>query len=200
MHVRVNTITGATNIDAGVTFLRERVLPEIQQQRGFRGLIASGDRSTGTMGVLGLWETEEDLKASESTVGKARQEVLGATGGEVTVETFEQVVSEVGDTPPVEGCSLRIRRVKIDPARLADNIAYFRSEVAPRMKAMPGFRGVRNFVNGATGQGVVGSVWADEASMEAADAGLEELRRQAASRGVEFGETSTRVILFSHLS
>jgi hypothetical protein len=57
MFVRMNTVTGAENIDAGVTFLQDKVIPEVRGQKGFRGLTASGNRSTGDFGILGLWDT-----------------------------------------------------------------------------------------------------------------------------------------------
>jgi heme-degrading monooxygenase HmoA len=195
----MSSITGATDIDAGVRFLRESAVPEIQHQRGFHGLLASGDRSTGTVHILTLWENEQDLTASESTASKVRQEALGVFGGKVTVEAFEQVVMDVGDTPPTDGCMVRTRRIKIDPTKADDQLAMFRSEVLPRMKAMPGFRAVRHLLDRRTGQGVVGTIWSDEASMKAADQASEQQRRDATSRGVEFGETGSGVTLFSHL-
>ena len=137
------------------------------------------------------------MKASESAATKVRQEAVGVTGGTATVETFEQVVEDIGATPPGPGCLLRVTRIKMDPARVDDNIAYFRSEIVPRMKAMPGFRGVRNMIDRATGRGAVGTVWADEASMQAADLAAEQRRQEAASRGVELVEESARVVLFS---
>ena len=200
MHVRISTVTGATDIDAGVKFLREKAVPELQQQRGFRGLTASGDRASGLVSVLSIWETEDDLKASESAAGKVRDEAVGVFGGDVTVQRFEQVVSEIGDTPPAVGCPLRILPIKMDPARVDENIGFFKSEILPRLKATPGFRGVRNMINRATGEGAVGTIWADEASMKAADGERENRRSEAESRGVEFGEITQRVILFSHLS
>jgi heme-degrading monooxygenase HmoA len=200
MHVRISTVTGATDIDAGVKFLGEKAVPELQQQRGFRGLTASGDRASGTVSVLSIWETEDDLNASESAAGKVRNEALGVFGGDVTVQRMEQVVVDTGDTPPAVGCPLRILPIKMDPARVDENIGYFKSEILPRLKATPGFRGVRNMIDRATGEGAVGTIWADEASMKAADAEREQRRSEAESRGVEFGEIGQRVILFSHLS
>lgn len=200
MYVRISTIRGATDIDAGIRFLREKVVPDLQQQRGFRGITASADRPAGIVAVVSLWETEQDMTASESAAGKVRQEALGVIGGDVTVETFEQVVADIGDPPPAVGCSLRVIRTKMDPARVDDNIEFFRSEIVPRIKATPGFRGVRNLIDRASGQGVVGTLWDDEASMKAADAAAEQRRQEAVSRGVEFSEMSTRVLLFSHLT
>jgi heme-degrading monooxygenase HmoA len=200
MYVRVSTTKGATDIDAGIRFLEEKVVPELQQQRGFRGVTASADRAGEIVGVVSLWDTEEDMAASESVATKVRQEGRGVLGGDVTVETFEQVVADIGDPPPAVGCCLRVIRVKMDPARIDDNIEFFRSEIVPRMKATPGFRGVRNLIDRASGHGVVGTLWNDEESMKSADAAAEQRRQEAASRGVEFGEMSTRVLLFSHLT
>lgn len=200
MYVRISTIKGATDIDAGIRVLEEKVVPELQQQRGFRGVTASADRAGGIVAVVSLWDTEQDMAASESAATKVRQEAVGVIGGDVTVETFEQVVADIGDPPPAVGCCLRVIRVKMDPARINDNIEFFRSEIVPRMKATPGFRGVRNLIDRASGHGVVGTLWNDEASMKAADAAAEQRRQEAASRGVEFGEMSTRVLLFSHLT
>lgn len=199
MHVRMNTITEATDIDGGVAFLREKTVPALEGLKGFMGLTASGDRASGTVGVLTLWDTEEDMRASEGAAAQVRQEVMGVIGGEVTVQTFEQVASDIGDKPPAEGCALRLVRVTMDPARVDENVDFFRSEIVPRMKATPGFRGVRNMMDRATGQGVVGTVWDDKAALEADDAAGEQRRQEAASRGVEFGETSVREILFTHL-
>ena len=47
MHVRVTTINGAAHIDEGVAFVKDEVVPEVRQQRGYRGLTVSGDRSGG---------------------------------------------------------------------------------------------------------------------------------------------------------
>ena len=199
MYVRISTIKGATDIDAGIRFLEEKVVPELQQQRGFRGVTASADRAGGIVGVVSLWDTEQDMTASERAATKVRQEALGVIGGDVSVETFEQVAADIADPPPAVGCCLRLIRTAMDPARIDDNIEFFKSEIVPRMKATPGFRGVRNLIDRASGHGVVGTLWSDEESMKAADAAAELRRKEAASRGVEFGEMSTRVLVFSHL-
>ena len=41
MHTRLLTFRGATNIDAGVDYLRDEVLPVLNSQRGYRGVSAS---------------------------------------------------------------------------------------------------------------------------------------------------------------
>ena len=199
MHARVITFNGAKNVDDGVTFLREKVMPLISGQPGYKGLTASADRQGGVFGILSLWETEADRQASEKALADVRQEALKIVGGEMTVENFEQVVIEMGATPPGPGSALLVQRASMDPAKVEDNLAYFKSEVVPRIKANPGFLGLRNLLNREAGQTIVGTLWADPDSLRSALAQGEQRRQEAIDRGVSFGEISEREILFSDL-
>ena len=199
MFVRVNTVTGAENIDAGVTFLQDKVIPEIRGQKGFRGLTASANRSTGDFGILGLWDTLEDLEASESTVSKLRQEAMRAIGGQISVAIMEQVFAEVVGSQDLVGRPLRIVQVKMDPSRVDEHVGFFRSDVVPEMKATPGFLAVRNLINRSTGEGGVGTIWADENAMQASEATAAERRQRALERGVELSDPTYRTLLLNHL-
>jgi heme-degrading monooxygenase HmoA len=196
MHVRITGLTGVNDIDAVVSFVRDEAKPQLQQQHGFRGMTVSADRSARVVGVLSIWDTDADLRASDGVATKVRGEGVAAFGGEATVETFEQTVAEVA-TPPGPDSRLQIRRISMDPSRVEDNIAFFKSTVLPDIKAQPGFQAVRQLIDRATGHGIVGTTWADMASLEAAAAHADEQRQRATDRGVEFGEVSVREILFS---
>ncbi|GAC1316964.1 MAG: hypothetical protein NVSMB12_14310 [Acidimicrobiales bacterium] len=200
MYVRANTVTGAKDIDTGVSLVRDKVVPVLKEQKGYRGLTISADRDAGEVGILSLWDSLADLDASDSAIGKLRQEVVAAMGGSVTVTKMEQIVAEVGSEPPSEGCSLRIIEITMDPAIVDQQIAFFRENIVPELKATAGFRLVRLMVDRAAGKGMVGSVWADEASMRAADAAAEERRVAAKGRGVEISDPRYRKILFSQIS
>ena len=197
MHVRISTITGASDIDGGIAFLRDQVVPQLQQQKGFVGLNASGDRGAGLVTVLSVWESEADLDASESAADKARGDALRLIGGEVSVERYEQTVWEMGDTPPGPGAKLHVRKISMDPGRIEENLDFFRQIVLPDMKAAPGFLGVRQLIDRSTGEGRVGTVWADEDSLAAALAKSEERRARAGERGVEFGDEQVLEVLFA---
>ncbi len=197
MFVRISIVTGATAIDAGLEFLREEVVPQLQQQKGFRGLSASGDRAAGVVNVLSTWETEEDLSASESAADKARGSALQVLGGRVTVERYEQNVWEMGESRPGPGTKLHIRTTHMEPSRIDDNLAYFRETVVPQMKATPGFQGVRHLINRETGEGRVGTLWANEDALTEALARAEERRASAADRGVQFGEDLVLDVLYA---
>jgi heme-degrading monooxygenase HmoA len=197
MHVRITTVTGASNIDGGLAVLRDQALPQMQQQTGFRGLSASGDRAARVVTVLSVWDSEADLEASESAADKARGDAVRIMGGEVSVERYEQTVWTVGDTRPGPGAKLHIRHVKIDPARIEENLEFFRRTVVPEMKARPGFLAVRQLIDRSTGEARVGSVWADEDSLSASLAQFEQRRALAKDRGVEFGEDRVLEVLFT---
>ena len=198
MYVRVRTAEGVKNFDAGIALLRDEIVPQLEQQRGFRGLSLSGDRQSGQVSVLTVWETQSDLDASQSAAEKFRTDALAALGaGAPTVQTFEETVAEVGAVPPGSGSRLQVRQIKMSPERVEENLAFFKATVLPEIRSTPGFQAVRQLINRTTGEGAVGTVWADEASLRAAEARSEARRAGATDRGIEFGDVAYREILFA---
>jgi heme-degrading monooxygenase HmoA len=195
MHTRVLTFSGATNIDDGVAFVRDNATPVLREQKGYRGSTASADRAGGVLGVLSLWETEADRDASFGPMAELRQQGLDVVGGELTVDNYEEVVQEMASPPPV-GSALMITRISMDPSKVDENLRFFRSEVAPRITAAPGFRALRNMIDRKTGRGIVGSAWADQDAMKNAATQAEARRDEGRARGVSFDGDSFREIVF----
>ena len=197
MHVRISIVRGASDIDGGVAFLRDQAIPQLQQQKGFRGLSASADRANRMVAVLSMWDGEADLDASESAADKTRADAVRVIGGEASVERYEQIIFETGSTPPSPGTKLHIRHMRMDPSRIDDNLAFFRDNVLPEIKATPGFVGVRQLINRSTGQGRVSTLWADDDSLKVAVAKADQRRSMARDRGVEFGDDEVLEVLFT---
>jgi hypothetical protein len=198
MYTRMLTFKKATDIDGGVAYLREEVLPILTTQHGYRGVTASGNRSTNILGILSLWETEADRTSSDSALGKAREEAVKIVGGTLAVENFEQIVAEVVK-PPKAGCSLFVTRVSMEPSKVDENLAFFKSDVLPVIKSQQGFCALRNMIDRITGKGAVGSVWETQEALDAFVATQPERRKVAESRGVRFDEQETREILFADI-
>jgi hypothetical protein len=196
MYTRLLTFTGATDIDAGVNYLKEEALPILEAQRGFRGVSASADRAAGVLTMLSLWDTEADRSASESALGKAREEAVKRIGGTLEIENFEQLVQSIAQ-PPVAGCQLNIVRVHMDPASIDANIEWFKDQVLSRIVSQPGFCALRNMVDRQTGRAITGSVFVDRASADASMDNMPARRSSAEARGVTFDDISQREILFS---
>jgi heme-degrading monooxygenase HmoA len=195
MHARAVNFTGVKDIDAGIKFVQEKVLPKIKDQKGYRGLTASADRAGGVFGVLTLWDTVEDLDASEAVLAPTRQEGAQVMGGQMKVDRFELLFADVGQEPPAPGSAVMISQVSMDPGKVDENTEFFKSNVVPRMKASEGFRGVRNMMNRTTGEGMVGTAWSDAEALKRAAAGVEAQRAEARTRGVKFGDISMREIV-----
>lgn len=54
-------------MDDAIAVFRDSIVPAAQQQKGFKGIRLFTDPNSGRAVVVSLWETEEDLKAGESS-------------------------------------------------------------------------------------------------------------------------------------
>ncbi len=91
MYARISTLEGSPDqIDQGLRYVWENVLPQLQQQDGFEGMIALADRQTGrTLGVT-FWESEEALRASEEAAERLRADSAEAMSDTIAgVERYE---------------------------------------------------------------------------------------------------------------
>lgn len=201
MHTRIVSFTGGTkDIEGGLRLLREKAIPLLKEQEGYRGVSASVDRDNDVFSVLSLWDTAAQRDAVDTVLAPVRAEAAQTFGGEVEVETFEQFVAEVGPQPPGPGSWLMLTPIRMDPSAIDDNIAFFKSEVLPSIKATPGFRGLRNMIDRETGAGVVGTAWDDRPAMERAAAEAVARREVGQARGISFGEISFREILLAEMT
>jgi heme-degrading monooxygenase HmoA len=97
MHARMSILEGpADQVDEGMRYVREQVLPLIQQQDGFQGFVALSDRQSGKVIGVSFWESEQAMQASEEVGDRTRSESAEATGGTVAgVERYEVGVFEM---------------------------------------------------------------------------------------------------------
>lgn len=195
MYVRTTTVTGATDIDRGVAFIRDEVEKELAQQAGFRGISVSGDRSSGYVMVLSLWETRANLDASESTADKVRADAVKILGGHQEVHRYEQLVWETFAGGPRPGAQLFVRNLQVEPDRVDEHVQFFRQSVLPEITAAPGALGVRLMANRETGECRVGTIWTDRQTRDGFMAGMADRQAKAESRGVRFtGDTSLEIL------
>jgi heme-degrading monooxygenase HmoA len=105
VYARISTFEGSPeHIDEELRHVRENVLPQIQQQEGFKGMVALADRQTGkTLGIT-FWESEEALKTSEEAAGRLREDSAEAMSETIAgVERYEVGLFEVPSAGPVSG-------------------------------------------------------------------------------------------------
>ncbi len=93
MHARMTTMEGSSErLDEGLREIREDVLPQLQQQDGFKGFIVLDNRQSGKLMGFSLWESEQAMQASEEVGDRTRSETAEATHD--TIEDVERY--EVG--------------------------------------------------------------------------------------------------------
>jgi heme-degrading monooxygenase HmoA len=97
VHARVTTLEGPPdNLDRAAQHVREQLLPQLREQEGFKGFIALGDRQSGKLLGVVLWESEDALRTSEEAASRMRDESAEAIGDTIGgVERYEVTVFEV---------------------------------------------------------------------------------------------------------
>jgi heme-degrading monooxygenase HmoA len=91
LHARMSTLEGSPNeLDEGLRDVKERVLPLLQQQDGFKGFIALGNRQSGELIGITFWESEQAMQASEEVGDRSRSETAVDTGDTIAeVQRYE---------------------------------------------------------------------------------------------------------------
>ena len=99
MFARMSTLEGPPDqVDEGLRYVREQVLPLIQQQDGFKGFIALGDRESGKVIGVSFWESKQAMLASEEAGDRTRSDSAQAVGGTVVgVERYEVGLFEMSN-------------------------------------------------------------------------------------------------------
>jgi heme-degrading monooxygenase HmoA len=99
MFARVSRFEGSPErMDEALRHVQEQVLPQLKRQDGSKGLIALGDRQSGTVLGVTLWESEEAMRASEEEANRLREDSAEASDQTVAnVERYEVALFEVSE-------------------------------------------------------------------------------------------------------
>ena len=91
MFARVSTFQGPPDQTAeGIRIAREQILPAAKLMDGFKGIYLLFDRESGKSLSVTLWETEEDMRASEEAANRVRADSADTSGETVVgVERYE---------------------------------------------------------------------------------------------------------------
>jgi heme-degrading monooxygenase HmoA len=167
-------------IDKGIAFFEEKVLPTARSTPGNAGAVLMVDRKAGTAIGITYWETGQALSASEQMGISSRTQSVAATGGSiVNVERAEQVIADRAQ-PAKPGSFVRINTVSGTPDKIDNVIKFVEKQVVPLLKGQRGYRAAIMSVDRMTGRSTVATVWDTMADLEASEAKVSGLRRDAA--------------------
>jgi hypothetical protein len=87
MYARHVTVHGSPDrIDEAVQSVRDHVIPVLKDCDGFKAQLLLVDRSKGEAIGISLWDTEENMNASEEKVAAARRQTADQAGGADSME------------------------------------------------------------------------------------------------------------------
>jgi hypothetical protein len=151
MYARSTTVRGNPDaVDEGIAYVRDTVMPAVQQMDGCVGLSMLADRTSGRCIVTTAWADFDALRLSAEGVKPMRQRAAEIMGGEIAVNEWEIVVlhrmHEARD-----GACTRVIWSKGDPDRMDRVIDAFRMSMIARIEELPGFWSVSVMVDRARG-------------------------------------------------
>jgi hypothetical protein len=141
-------------IDAGTAFVRDQVMPVLQELPGSIGLSLMVDRQSGRCIATSSWDSEDALRDSADEGRRLRNlaaEQFG--GGNPTAEDWEIAVlhREHGSD---NGACVRATWLTVPPDLLDAGIEYFREAVLRQVEHLPGFCSASLLVDRGSGRAV----------------------------------------------
>lgn len=156
MYARSTTIQAEpSSIDAGITHIRDEVMPELQKIHGCVGLSFLVDRESGRCIATSAWETVDAMHASAECVRPIRDRATAAFSGSSapTVEEW-QIAMLHRDHHSDMGAGVRATWLKIRPAHFDAAVDFYKTSVLPGLEELEGFCSASLMVNRSSGRAV----------------------------------------------
>ena len=192
MYARSTTVRGnPQTLDDAIAYLRDEVMPAVQEMDGCIGLSMLCDRDSGRCIATTAWETEEAMHNSESGLHAMRQRYAEMLGGPAEVQEWEIAVLHRTQPAPEAACC-RVIWTRGDPANQESTVDAFRMSLLPRLEELPGFCSISLLVDPENGRSVTATVYENRDAMnraaETAKPMREEFTRQVGSEIMEVAE------------
>jgi quinol monooxygenase YgiN len=192
MYARSTTVRGnSQSLDDAIAYLRDEVMPAVQDMDGCIGLSMMCDRDSGRCIATTAWETEEAMHNSEPGLHDMRQRFAQLLGGPAEVQEWEIGLLHRARPAP-EGACCRVIWSQGEPDDSDRVLDAFRMTMLPRMDDLPGFCSVSLLGDRETGRAVTAVVYESREAMaraaEMAAPMRDEFNRQMGSQITEVAE------------
>ena len=200
MYARSTTVRAdPSNIDAGIRYVAEQVMPAITAMDGCIGLSMLVDRESGMCIATSAWNDEQSMHAADAALRPVREEAGKILGGDPSVDEWEIAVLH-RDHRTSESTNVRCTWLRMDPARVDEVIGLFRSEVLPVAEGMTGFCSASLMVDRVAGRAVSSVTWDSRQAMEASRDAATKLRSKVADEaGAEIEDVVEFEMALAHL-
>jgi quinol monooxygenase YgiN len=200
MYARSTTVRGnPQSVDDGIAYVRDRVMPVVQQMDGCTGLSMLADRGSGRCIVTTGWADADAMHRSAEGVKEMRQRAAEILGGEADVKEWEIVVLHRMHESR-DGACTRLIWSQGDPGVMDRAIDEFRMTMISRIEELPGFYSVSVLVDRAKGKVATAVNYENRDMMNRAQEQGMALRHEFNSRmGLEATEVAEFDLVLAHL-
>ncbi len=199
MHARSTTIKAdPDNLDAGIAYARDEVMPAIQQIDGCIGLSMLTDRESGRCIVTTSWADADAMRAATEDVHPIRlMQALGAQG--LDIQEWEIAVLH-RERPAGDGAGAQVTWARIAPNHLDDLLDAYRHNLLPKLQELPGFCSVSMLVDRRLGRTVSVTSFEDRDWVSRDRKEARSLREQfAQAMGAKIVDVAEMDLVLAHL-
>jgi heme-degrading monooxygenase HmoA len=200
MYARSTTVQGnPQSVDDAIAYLRDEVMPAVQEMDGCIGMSMICDRDTGRCIATTAWETEEAMHNSESALYDKRQRYAEMLGGTPEVQEWEiALLHRVHHAP--EGATCRVLWTRGNPGEEERVLDAIRLNLLSRMEDLPGFCSVSLLVDRGNGRATMAVVYESRQAMDRALEQAMPMRAEFTEQtGWEFTEIAEFDLALAHL-
>jgi heme-degrading monooxygenase HmoA len=200
MNARSTTIRGNPQaVDAGVAYVRDKVMPAVMGMDGFVGMSMLADKDSGRCIVTTAWSEPDAMRASADGVRAMRRRAAEIMAGEAEVQEWEIALLHRMHTTHNGACA-RVIWAEGDPARMDRMIDSFRMAALPRIEELPGFVSVSLLVDRTTGRSATSVTYDSRQSMAEAEKPGMALRQEFSSEvGLRITDVAAFDVALAHL-
>jgi hypothetical protein len=189
MYLRVTAFTSdPAQLDAGVAFLRDAIIPALSKAPGYLGATGVIDREKSQGMASTLWDSLESMNNAEQAGSQARTDSTRSVGLEVVdVDRFEITVMHMADPTVSLPTYTRLITGYGDPGKAQAALSILRDDSLPILQKQPGYRAFVSGVNRMTGRAFTATSFATAAQRDATDSLLADSRTRVVEAGGLYG-------------
>jgi heme-degrading monooxygenase HmoA len=177
VHARTTTMQAqSSSIDDGIAYMRDELMPELENIEGYVGISLLVDRESGRCIITAAYESEDAMRASADKAKQLRSQAAGKFGGDVeNVEEWEIGVLH-RDHQSSDGACARVTWIKVPPDQASRAMDFYKSDVLPSLEDLEGFCSASMLVNYSNGRAVSTATFDSREAMERNREQAKELR------------------------